>query len=254
MADDLLTRRRLQALPALLAALVVGLQIAYPLVHGQARDRLTIAIVAMFAACCVAHTAVSRGRSAAVGLFALTAVPGFAVEVFGVHTSVPFGTYSYDSSLGPRLFGVPLVIGLAWTMLAWPAAIAARRLARGSVARVALGAWALASGDVFLDPQMVAAGHWRWHSPTPHLPGVPTVPLTNYAGWLIVSLVLSVALQALLDQSETADDRVPIALYLWQYVGWVVALGAFLDLTAAAGWGALAMGTIAVPLALRSLR
>jgi putative membrane protein len=50
------------------------------------------------------------------------------------------------------------------------------------------------------------------------------------------------------------DDTVMVGLYLWLYVGWTIALGAFLGLAAAAGWGALGMGLVAVPLAVRSLR
>jgi putative membrane protein len=238
-----------------LAGSVVVLQIAYPVVHGTARDRLTIAIVVALAAACFAHAAASRGAGSAVAMLAVTAVPGFAVEVLGVHTGVPFGSYSYGSTLGPHVFGVPLLIGLAWTMLAWPAAIAARRLVSGYAARVLVGAWALATADLFLDPQLVAAGQWRWHDRTPHLPGVSSVPLSNYGGWLLVALVLSAALQALPDRvPDGAPDGLAVALYLWLYAGWVVALAVFLDLAAAAGWGALGMGTVAVPLALHLRR
>ena len=31
--------------------------------------------------------------------------------------------------------------------------------------------------DLFLDPQMVDAGHWTWRDPTPALPGVPGIPV-----------------------------------------------------------------------------
>jgi putative membrane protein len=250
MADDALTAR-IRTAPALLAGAVVVLQIAYPLVHGGPRDHLTVVIVTVFAAACVAHAAVTRGIRTAIGLLVVTAVPGYAVEVLGVHTGVPFGSYSYSSSLGPRPFGVPPLIGLAWTMLAWPAAIAARHLVRGRGARVVVGAWALASADLFLDPQMVAAKHWTWRFPSPHLPGVADVPLTNFAGWFAVALVLSAAVQAL---AGDGDDTVAVALYLWLYAGWVVALAVFLDLAPAAGWGALGMGVIAVPLAIRRRR
>jgi uncharacterized membrane protein len=254
MAAELAARRSL-ALPAALAALVVALQIAYPLTHGNTRDHLTVVIVVGLAAACVAHAAATRGPGVAAVLLLGTALAGFAVEVLGVHTGFPFGGYHYDSSLGLRLFGVPPVIALAWTMLAWPAALAARRLVTGFAARVAVGAWALASADVFLDPQMVDAGRWRWADPSPHLPGVPAVPLTNFAGWVVVAIVFSLALQLLLRSSpQDADDTVPELLYLWLYIGWVVALGVFLDLRAAAGWGALAMGTIALPLAARLWR
>jgi uncharacterized membrane protein len=253
MADDALRARptRSGRLPALLALAVVVLQITYPLVHGARRDHLTVLIVVVFAAACVAHAAQTRGARTAVGLLLVTAVPGYAVEVLGVHTGVPFGSYGYSSALGPRLFGVPPVIGLAWTMLAWPAGIAARHLVRQPATRVLVGAWALATADLFLDPQLVSSGAWTWRFPSPHLPGVPNVPLTNFAGWLVVALVLSAAVQVL---AGDGDDTVAIGLYLWLYVGWAVALAGFLDLAGAAGWGALAMGTVAVPLAIRCLR
>lgn len=255
MADEALTARTPGA-EALLAGAVVALQIAYPLVHGTARAHLTVAVVTVFAAACVVHAARTRGAPAAAALLAGTALPGFAVEVLGVHTGVPFGGYAYSDALGSRLFGVPPLIALAWTMLAWPAALAARVLVRTRGARILVGAWALATADLFLDPQMVAAGYWHWDDPAPHLPGVAAVPLTDYAGWLAVALVLSTGVQAVADRGRSArpDDRVPIALFLWLYAGWIVALAGFLDLRAAAGWGALGMGTVAVPLAVKCLR
>lgn len=258
MVDDALTTRLRAsgprgraALPLLLVAAGVALQIGYPLVHGSTRDRVSVLIVGLLASSCVAHAAVTRGPRTAVRLLLVTAVPGYAVEVLGVHTGIPFGSYAYAATLGPRLFGAPPLIGLAWTMLAWPAALVARRLVRRTAARVLVGAWALAAADLFLDPQQVAAGHWTWRFPAPHLPGVPEVPLTNYAGWLAVAVVLSCAVQAL---AGDGDDTVMLGLYIWLYAGWIVALAVFLDLQAAAGWGALGMGAVALPLAGRWLR
>jgi len=248
MADEALLNRRLRVAPAVLAVLVVGLQIAYPLAHGDARDRLTVLIVVGLAATCIAHAAVSRGAGTALSLFVLTALPGWAVEALGVHAGFPFGSYAYADDLGPELAGAPLLVGLAWTMLAWPACLAARRLVGSYGARVLVGAWALASADLFLDPQQVADGHWTWQFPSPHLPGVPDVPLTNYLGWLFVALLLCAVAFA---WAGDGDDTVMIAVYLWLYVGWIVALAGFLDLAAAARWGALGMGTVAVPLAVQ---
>jgi uncharacterized membrane protein len=256
MVDEALTSRS-SPVPAVLAGGVVALQIAYPLVHGDVRNHLIVVIVLALAAAGVTHAAMTRGRRTAVAMLLVTAVPGFAVEVVGVHTGVPFGHYRYADSLGPTLFGTPLLIGLAWTMLTWPAAVVARRLVHGRTARILAGAWALASADLFLDPQLVAAGAWTWRSPDPHLPGVPDVPLTNFAGWLAVAFVLSIAVQAVMgdgDGDGDGADTVPIALYVWLYVGWIVALGVFLDRPAAAGWGAVGMGAVAVPLAIRCRR
>jgi putative membrane protein len=229
-------------------------EVGYPLVSGAARDVLTVVTVVLVAAGALLHAFVSRGRRAFAVLAAVTVVGGFAVEVIGVHTGVPFGRYHYTGGLGATLFGVPVVIALAWTMLAWPAALAARRLCRGPVGRVLLGGWALAAWDVFLDPQMVAADHWHWADPHPHLPAVPSVPLGNYAGWLAVSLLVSLALQWVLRDLPDADDRTPLAFYVWTWASSALALAAFLDLAGAAVWGALAMGVVAVPVVRTVLR
>jgi putative membrane protein len=138
-------------------------------------------------------------------------------------------------------------------MMAWPAYLAGVRLARSRPARVAVAAAALASWDLFLDPQMVDAGHWRWADPSPALPGVPAVPLSNYAGWALVALLLMLVLDRSVPTRQSTSDAVPYALYLWTYASSALALAAFFGLPAAALWGGLGMGAVALPLA-RSLR
>jgi putative membrane protein len=238
-------RVAVSVVPALLAVAVAA-QIGYPLVAGTTRDALTVVIVVVVAAAALCSAATTRGRPALVVLALSTVIGGFAVEVLGVHTGFPFGRYRYDGSLGPTLFGVPLVIACAWPMLAWPSAVAARHLTHSYPARVLLGAWALTTWDVFLDPQMVAAGHWHWLHPAPHLPGVPTVPLTDYVGWFAVALLVSAVLQRLLN-ATSIGDRWPLMFYVWTWASSTLALLAFLGLAAAALWGCAAMGTVAIP-------
>lgn len=240
-----------------LAVLVVGLQISYPLLHGGTRAKVTVVIVCLFAATCLAHATLTRGPATAVRVLLASAGVGYLVELLGVHTGFPFGTYAYAAVLGPRVADVPVVVPLAWTMLAWPAALAARRLVAGPLARVVVGAWALASADLFLDPQMVTTGAWTWSHPSPHLPGVDAVPLTNFAGWLLAALVVSAAVQAVLGADAArvrAGDGPAIGLYLWLWAGWAVAQLFFLDLPGSAAWGTVGMGLVAVPLAHSYLR
>jgi putative membrane protein len=257
MAADLAAPARRSAgtvltlrLPAALGIAAVALQIVYPLVHGDVRDDLTIAIVGLFAAASAVHAVATRGVRRGGGVIAATTAFGFLVELLGVHTGFPFGDYRYTDALGTRAGGVPLIVAAAWTMLAWPAAVVAQHLVAGRLARIAVGTWALASWDLFLDPQMVTDGRWRWASADPHLPGVPGIPLSNYLGWLGVSLVLSVIVQALLGAAR-GDDRVPLALWLWTWIGSTVAFLVFLDLRPAGLWGAAGMGLVGVPLVLR---
>ena len=232
-------------LPAAFGAASVLAQISYPLLHGGARDVVIAVVVTTFAAASLTAAANSRGPVACLAL-AGAGLLAFAVEVAGLHTGLPFGRYAYTGALGVRLLGVPGVVGLAWLMFAWPSAVVAARIARAYPARVVAGAWSLTAWDLYLDPQLVAAGGWRWRHPAPHLPGVPTVPLTNYGGWLLVSLAVSALLQ-LVVRAPRPGDGVPLALFAWTWLGSALALAAFLGLPWAALWGFLALGAVAVP-------
>jgi len=234
---------------ALLGGLVL-VQITYPLTDGRARAAVTVVTVALGYATSVSHALLTRGPRAAALLVAVTTGGGFAVEALGVATGFPFGDYTYSGELGPRLAGVPLVVPLAWTWMAWPAWLAAVRVTASPVARVVLAAVGLAAWDLFLDPQMVAEGYWTWTDPDPALPGVPGVPIGNYVGWLAVALVMT-AIFRTAARTASRDDGSMYALYLWTYAASTVAHAVFLDLpgSASALWGALAMGVLAIPLA-----
>jgi putative membrane protein len=240
----------------LLGALVLA-QIAYPLTEGGVRAGLTVVTVVLGYLLSVSHALLSRGPRAAAALVVTATLGGFAVEAVGVATGFPFGTYDYGGRLGPKLLGVPLIIPLAWTWMAWPAWLAALRLTSSRPGRVALAACGLAAWDLFLDPQMVAEGYWTWRDPTPALPGVPGVPIGNYLGWLGFALLLMAALSAAGGSaiSEPArHDRPLLALWFWTYASSVLAAAVFLGLPASAAWGGVLMGAVVLPLAVRLRR
>ena len=245
----MLRRPTAQAAGWLLGGVTVGLQVCYPLTRGRRREAVSIATVATFSAATLVHTAAARG-AAAVGRLLTVAVAALGVEAVGVRTGVPFGRYHYTGRLGPRLAGVPAVVPLAWVMMTGPALAASRRLARGRTGRAVLATAALASWDLFLDPQMVADGNWEWDTKGPALQGIP---LTNYAGWVAVSAALTqLATPAAPVQPER--DALPVTLYLWTYLGSVLANAAFLRRPAVAVSGGIGMGLVAIPLLRDTLR
>lgn len=235
-----------------LAALTVLLQVGYPLFSGSRRDALTVITVLAFFAASVTHAAVHRGLRWAAALVVVTAGTGLLAEAVGTATGVPFGDYDYAGSLGWQVFSVPVVVPMAWTMMAYPCLLVGQRLASSSVVAALLGGAALAAWDLFLDPQMVEAGHWTWRDVELSWPGSPDVPVSNSLGWLLVAVVMVGALQLL--PRRDADDRVPAALFLWTYASSVLAFAVFFGRPLVALVGGIGMGLVAVPYARSVLR
>lgn len=231
--------------PLGLAAATVLLQVAYPLVEGHPRDVLTVVTVVVFFTASATHAALSRGPGWAAAMVAATTGIGLLAESIGTRTGLPFGDYSYAGSLGWQLLGVPVVVPLAWSMMAYPCLLAGQLLARSAWSAALAGGAMLAAWDLFLDPQMVAAGHWTWADPTPALPGVPGIPVGNFAGWLVVAVVLMAALQLL--PRRAADDRAPRLLLGWTYASSVLANAVFFGRPGVALVGGIGMGVTVVP-------
>ena len=235
-------------LPWALAAVTVGLQVAYPLVDGEPLRLITIGIVVAFAGTCVTHAAAARGWAWSLRFLALTAGFGLAVEAVGVRTGIPFGQYDYSDTLGAKVLGVPLVVPLAWTMIAYPVLLAARRLSRRWAPLV--GGFGMAAWDVFLDPQLVADGRWVWADPEPSLPGIDGVPLTNFAGWLVSGTLLMLLLTRLLPTSRKSlptKEILPALLLAWTWAGYVVGNLFWFGEPSVALTGGIVLGAFVVP-------
>jgi uncharacterized membrane protein len=244
-----------RAVPWVLVGATVLVQIVYPLMPDALRTEITVASVLVFCAAALADAGRVHGLRGAAVLLAVAGGGGLLVEAVGVHTGVPFGAYAYTGDLGAEVLGVPAVVPLAWTMMAWPALVVGRTLAR-RVPVALVGGAALAAWDLFLDPQMVTEGYWTWRGSFRGLPGVPGVPLGNYLGWLVVALVMMVLLATLAPRAgaRQAEDTLMHVLYMWTYCSSVLAHAVFLGLPWSALWGGLAMGVVAVPLGVRLWR
>jgi len=116
---------------------------------------------------------------------------GFASEYGGVRCGCVFGAYEYTTALRPAVLGVPLVMSAAWMVLiAYVQQLRVARGWRGPGAAVLAAAW-MTTIDLVLDP--VAAGplgYWRWQQPGAWF----GIPLSNFAGWFVVSLAIFAAL------------------------------------------------------------
>jgi lycopene beta-cyclase len=164
-------------------------------------------------------------------------------EFIGTRTGFPFGRYAYTSMLQPQIGAVPILIPLAWWMMvppAWgladwflgmPRPVTWRiRLWRAAVAAAALTVW-----DLYLDPQMVGWGFWKWSAPGIYF----GIPLSNYLGWLGVAFLMTFLLMP--EDLPTGPLVLIYALTaILQFIGQVF----FWDLTGPALVGAAGMGGI----------
>ena len=241
---------------ALLAAAGIGLQIAYILLPASAERAVEIGSVLAFALAAVVHAVAVRGVRWGLLVALTVAALALAVEAAGTATGFPFGPYSYTGTLGLQVAGVPLLVPLAWLWMAYPSYLAGQALAGRRWGWLA-GAWTLAAWDLFLDPQRVEAGDWVWDDPTPALPGVPGIPLTNYAGWLLTAVAMMLAIDAvgratarrtrLPDPGHLPADTVPAAVLVWTYASSVLANLVFFGRPAVAAWGGVLMGLTVLP-------
>ncbi|MGY6562918.1 MAG: carotenoid biosynthesis protein [Luteibaculaceae bacterium] len=110
-------------------------------------------------------------------------VLGFLVEASGVHFGQPFGDYSYSNILGFKLIDTPLIIGINWLILVLCVldfVSPLKRLGRGAL--VFIASLTMVALDFFIEIVAIKYNWWQWDT--------VTVPLQNYFGWFIVSLVM----------------------------------------------------------------
>ena len=120
-----------------------------------------------------------------ISTFLVCYIGGMTVEIIGVNTGWLFGSYEYGSELGPKLAGVPFVLGLNWFCIV---------LASTSVVQYFLydsPKWfiAILSGilcvlfDYVLEPVAIRFDFWHWAG--------GDIPIFNYICWGIFCAIFS---------------------------------------------------------------
>ncbi len=205
-------------------ALTICAQIVYPLMDSDGKLWATRASVITFAIGSLIHA----GRPAIAAAIVLVG-GGFVVELLGHRTGFPFGSYDYTETLGLAVLGVPLYVPLAWAMMGWPAFLAGRVSGRPAL----IGSAVLVSWDLFLDPQMVGDGHWRWEQTG--WPEIHGIPVSNFLGWAFVSALMMLVLDRLVPaergrESWASGDLVfPAIMLAWVWFSETIGFAVFFN-------------------------
>jgi putative membrane protein len=112
--------------------------------------------------------------------FAVIVLFSYVIEVVGVHTGRPFGEYNYTPELGLALYGVPVVIPIAWLSVVICAANMARVRSLGYA--MLFGGLLVCLFDVALEPAARVLNLWTFDGGDP--------PLRNYLSWAVFGAVL----------------------------------------------------------------
>jgi len=125
---------------------------------------------------------------------------GMGVEIVGVKTGLLFGAYQYGENLGPKLFGVPALIGINWVVLTFLTATICKRFIRHQWLAPICGAVLMVALDFFIEPVAPVFDFWHWDA--------GRAPLRNFVDWFLVSLLLQV-----LAKKDLPEGKHPLPIH-----------------------------------------
>ncbi|MBC8110067.1 MAG: carotenoid biosynthesis protein [Verrucomicrobia bacterium] len=132
----------------------------------------------------------------------VTYLTGFLVEWAGVETGVIFGKYWYGNTLGLKLAGIPLMIGVNWLVLVYITGVLCEPLKVHFLFKAILAASLMTGLDFLIEPVAMKHDFWQWEN--------SVVPFRNFVGWWLTALLLQVLFQKL-----TFEKKNPFAWWVF---------------------------------------
>ncbi len=138
-------------------------------------------------------------------LFFVCMTVGISAEWVGVHTGLLFGDYSYGSNFGPKLDGIPYLIGVNWAILTFCSHAIARQYFQNKWVIAAIGAGLMVFLDLFLEQICDFANYWTFNG--------GTAGWFNYVCWYLIAYGLHLAAHF---TKLTGDVKISSHLYIVQ--------------------------------------
>ena len=193
---------------------------AFMIVHGP---NIMVSVITIFA---FIHGALRYGWKIMFVFFLIATVAEVFFELLGTNTGFPFGSYHYTSGCGPMLFGIPILLPVAYFQMiyiTWTIAHVlidkySNRLQGKYVLLVpVMASFIMVMWDFVIDPaSSTDRGQWVWASGGAHF----GVPFSNYMGWFLCVFVCYFCF-ALYMSKEQADED-PQIIYTGGY--WLQAI------------------------------
>ncbi|MEJ1223867.1 carotenoid biosynthesis protein [Sediminicola sp. 1XM1-17] len=139
--------------------------------------------------------------------FAIFFTGGMIAEWLGVNYGVLFGTYSYGNNFGPKLDGVPYLIGIYWGILTFISATLATYVASNALIKIILAAGLMVFLDFFMEHSAPIFDFWSFDG--------GSAPIENYTTWFAIAVIFQMILHFLRQEGNT---RFSLHLYMAQLI------------------------------------
>ena len=118
--------------------------------------------------------------------FIVIFITGVVTEIIGVNTGLLFGSYVYGDFFGPKLLGVPLVIGINWFCIVYCSFVfVVKMLSKREYPFFVipfLSSLLATAFDWVMEPVAVVLNFWTWEG--------GRIPFLNYVSWFIITFLL----------------------------------------------------------------
>lgn len=114
-------------------------------------------------------------------VFIILAGLGIFIEYLGVNFGLFFGDYSYGENMGPKIEGVPWLIGLNWALLTFITGAIANYLSENWFFKALIGTFLMLFLDILMEHSAPVFDFWEFD--------VGYAPIDNYIAWGIVAFL-----------------------------------------------------------------
>lgn len=143
---------------------------------------LSLSFLNLLIGFCLLLVSVFKNKYSFLFFMGIAFVFGFGSELIGVHTGLLFGNYTYGSNLGPKLFAVPLIIGINWGVLSVTSASLTESFKINNFIKATLNSLIMVLFDFLMEPVAMKSDFWAWQN--------DDIPIYNFICWFLISLIL----------------------------------------------------------------
>ncbi|MBN2666039.1 MAG: carotenoid biosynthesis protein [Bacteroidales bacterium] len=131
-------------------------------------------------------------------------IAAFIIEAIGVKTGRIFGSYRYETGLGPLIFETPLMIGANWALLVYCTAVIACRFLVSDFLKIIAGSALMLAYDLILEQAAPVMHMWSFED--------NVIPWRNYASWFLLAVIFHSLLR--LSGVRTENHIAPFVLFV----------------------------------------